>query len=210
MHKIRTMIRFNECRILPNNKALIVDVSIDNLSVFDNVKIANVFLDTQDTYNHHGPDTTREKDPSILLYSQDMTEYDVIKSGKHRHLRLEFPLKGYENNLLYVWVQADEDSFDVEAATAPCEWGRSTVISPVVNTQYLYSTLMNSVRQIEDTCNVPKDFINDFFRLQSIETALQSGHFEMANKYWNMFFKKDVVKHTHFHKPCGCKKNGRT
>jgi hypothetical protein len=49
------MIDFNELRITPDGKYLIIDVSINNASYYDNVFIKHIVIDTQDTYLHTGP-----------------------------------------------------------------------------------------------------------------------------------------------------------
>lgn len=49
------MIVFNKCDITDNGKCLMIDVSVDNLSYFDNVGIETIMIDTDKTYIDNGP-----------------------------------------------------------------------------------------------------------------------------------------------------------
>ena len=49
------MLHFNELKITPDNKNLIIDVSVDTDKYFDNIEIDKVIIDNQDTYNISGP-----------------------------------------------------------------------------------------------------------------------------------------------------------
>ena len=42
------MIQFNELRITSDNKCLIIDTQVEDLSYFVNVTIDSIFIDTQD------------------------------------------------------------------------------------------------------------------------------------------------------------------
>ena len=49
------MVNFNELRVSPDRKNLIIDVSIKDLSYYENVYIDSIIIDTQDTYIPSGP-----------------------------------------------------------------------------------------------------------------------------------------------------------
>ncbi len=49
------MIHFNELRITEDNKYLIIDVSVDSDSCFDDVTLDTIIVDNQDTYVDNGP-----------------------------------------------------------------------------------------------------------------------------------------------------------
>ena len=49
------MISFNELRITQDNRFLIIDVSVDSQSYFENVLLDSVIIDTQDTFVLNGP-----------------------------------------------------------------------------------------------------------------------------------------------------------
>ena len=49
------MLIFNELRITPDQKYLIIDVSVDNQKYYKNIQIDSIIIDTQDTYIDSGP-----------------------------------------------------------------------------------------------------------------------------------------------------------
>lgn len=48
---------------------------------------------------------------------------------------------------------------------------------------------MTNIKQIEKNCEIPRDLINDILKINAIELSLISGHYVLANKYWNKFYK---------------------
>ena len=69
------MIKFNELRITPNNESLIIDVSIEDASYFQNVVLDSIVIDTQDTYTQNGPSSK-----AVFNYVVAEEEYDSIYS----------------------------------------------------------------------------------------------------------------------------------
>ena len=48
---------------------------------------------------------------------------------------------------------------------------------------------MRYVKQVEETCELPKDLINLILQFKAIEYSINSGHFTQAIKYYNKFYK---------------------
>ena len=49
------MVQFNELRITPDNKELIIDVSVKDLDIYTNVYLDYIMIDNQDTFIEDGP-----------------------------------------------------------------------------------------------------------------------------------------------------------
>ena len=197
------MLRFNELRITSDNKCLIVDVQVEGLSYFNNVKIDSILLDTQNTWLSSGP-----SDKSVLLYSQDSSSLDTVNdsTGKRVRLEVEKPLiSPSENNMYFVYVVADISNAP-EVSEAPCDCNEDSIVGAVVNLHTLYSTLMDGIREIENFCDMPVNLINSFLREQVVEACLKTGNYPLAIKYWKEFFLDGTGKITS--KSCRC--NGRT
>ena len=197
------MLRFNELRITSDNKCLIVDIQVEGLSYFENVKIDSILLDTQDTWISSGP-----SDTAALLYSQDNSSLDTIKDSAGKHVRLEVgqPLiSPSENNMYFVYVVADISNAS-EVSEAPCDCSEDCIVGAVVNLHTLYSTLMDGIREVENSCDMPVNLVNSFLREQVVEACLKTGNYPLAIKYWKEFFLSGTGKTVS--KSCGC--NGRT
>lgn len=197
------MLQFNELRITADNKCLIIDTQVEDLSYFDNVKIDSIYLDTQDTWINDGPSSQ-----ATLLYSQESnTEFDVIKDDKGRHVRIEVGnpvITSSKNNMYFVYVLADVSNAP-EASQAPCTCSQDKIIGTVVNLYTLYNTLMSGIKELANDCEVPVNLINAYLRQQIIDACIKAGNYTMAIKYWKAFFlDSDKVYRS---KSCGC--NGR-
>ena len=48
---------------------------------------------------------------------------------------------------------------------------------------------MQYVKQVENSCELPRDFINMILQFKAIEYSINSGHFTQAIKYYNKFYK---------------------
>ena len=68
------MLHFNELRITPDNRHLIIDVSVDKQDYFQDVILESIVIDTQDTYVPNGPS-------SNPVYTYNVEEqYDLTYS----------------------------------------------------------------------------------------------------------------------------------
>ena len=193
------MIQFNELRITPDNKCLIIDASIEDLAPFKKVTIDSILIYTQDTFL-----TTGQSTKARIAYSPDNKVSDVIQSKNGRHVRLELqsPLVSLnENNMYFVYVVADVSNAP-ESMQAPCSCNKEIILGTVVNLYPVYTSLIGSVRELEQDCASPKTLINQFLRFQSVEAAIRSGNYPLAIKYWNKFFLREKVQVNY--KPCGC------
>lgn len=214
------MIYFKELGITPDNKQLIIDVGIEQLEKFQNVVIDSIYIDTQDTFIQSGPSdkslkvysqpehstvevytcpcikNVYERDTDAKIYVEDMYDRQNVR------LELTKPIIDFKkNNLYFVWVKAD--TMMAPELQSTCSCGSDTLLGTVLNKHIFYDTLMPSVREIEDTCSIPKNFIDNFLRINAIESSIKAGNYPLAIKYWNRFFNKKnhcCVKP----KPCGC------
>ena len=194
------MLQFNELRLTADNKCLIIDAQVEDLSYFTNVKIDSVFIDIQDTWVQSGP-----SDSAVRVYYKDYgTELDVINDSEGKHVRIEVPntlLDVSKNNMYFVYVIADISNAP-EALEAPCSCSQDTIIGTVINLYTFYQSLMNGVKDLEKTCEVPVNLINVFLRQQIIEACIRAGNYPLAIKYWKAFF-LDSEK-VYIPKTCGC------
>lgn len=193
------MLNFNELRLTPDNKCLIIDVSVEDISYFENVTIDSIFIDTQETWVPNGP-----SDKAVVVYSPENKVLDIIQDGEGRHVRLEIqkPLIDTSAKQMYFVYAIADTSNAPDAALAPCTCSNERILGTVVNTYYLYSTLLTGIKEIAADCGNTKNFINSFLRLQSIDASIRAGNYPLAIKYWNMFFNEEIKEINY--KPCGC------
>lgn len=214
------MIIFDQLSIAPSGQHLIIEARVDNSSYFDKVEIDSVVIDSQDTYVPNGPSSNPifiqqipqneldktysipecrcdpvledEDDSYCFTKGEQLTKYiKLVISEKE----LGVPLK---NSMLFVYIIAR----GYPSPDTPCGYDNSKVMGVVVNLYPYYQSMMSGVKEISDTCNVPKHFINNILRFKAIELSIKTGNYLQAIKYWKKFFSSDRVRS--IYKPCKC------
>lgn len=185
------MIDFNELRVSPDGKKLIIDASVKNLQYYDNVYIDAIIIDTQDTYIENGPSTN-----PIFYHEVATNSYDE----KRIRLELDSAILGtsLSDTLFFVYVVVK----GTPAADTPCGMDNQTTMGVVANLYPFYRTMVNYMKEVEDECEVPKNFIDALLRFKALELSIRTGHYAQAIKYWNKFFKS--IKSKTINTGCRC------
>lgn len=215
------MITFDQLSIAPSGKHLIIEARVDDFSYFDDVEIDSIVIDSQDTYVPNGPSSNPvfvqkiSQDEVDKTYSipedcgcnpvlEDDQDSYCFTEGEQRtryvkllisETELGIPLK---NSMLFVYVIAK----GYPSPDTPCGYDNSKVMGVVVNLYPYYQSMMSGVKEISDTCNIPRHFINNILRFKAIELSIKTGNYLQAIKYWKKFFSSDRVRS--IHKLCGC------
>lgn len=218
------MLHWNELRITPDNRYLIIDVSVDNDSYYDNIVLDSIIIDTQNTYVQNGPSsnpiyTFKAEDRYDLTYSvpedcncnpvledEDKSYCFTYGGEQSKHIRLILNHTdlnvSLSNNMFFVYAIAT----GTPAPDTPCGFDNSQIMGTVVNLYSFYQQTMCYIRELENDCQIPKEFINMILRLKALELSIRTGNYPQAIKYWNKFFLNQNNKVPIYN--CGC--NGRS
>lgn len=169
------MIQFNELRITPNDEKIIVDVEIANSVYYDNISIDSIVIDTQDTYVDNGPSAnavySTPVNSKFIRLSIDTEEYPELK-GK----------------MLFVYIiTAGEFPSDT-----PIEIIKYNTIGTIINKYPIYKKAMLYIKELADTNNIPKGFIDQILKIKALELSLKTGNYQEAIRYWNKLFKNNL------------------
>lgn len=203
------MISFNELRVTPDGKYLIVDVSIQNMDYYDTVFLDSLYVDTQDTFTELGPSKnpvykyTIDEDMSIVYTEDNQEVLDgvtgkriYISYGASKHVRKFIDIDAIGDNLFFVWVVArGEPSEDT-----PCGGKESMVLGVVYNKQLIYKKAMGYINTL-DNCNPPREFIDFMLRDKAFKLSLKVGNYNQAIQFWK---KLKGTKQTKIAPNCGC------
>lgn len=208
------MIEFLELRVTPDGKKLIIDASVKDLQYYNDVYIDAVIIDTQDTYIANGPSTNPvfsyevASNPDII-YSlpecngcgpiRDEEDDKICFSGqegdgeKRVRLELDSTVLGVSlgETLFFVYVIAK----GTPSADTPCGMDNQTTLGVVSNLYPFYKAMISYMKEVEDSCGIPKNFIDSLLRFYALELSIRTGHYAQAIKYWNKFF-KDIKSRT--------------
>lgn len=214
------MVDFNELRVSPDRKNLIIDVSIKDLSYYENVYIDSIIIDTQDTYIPSGPSNspifTYEVVSNVTpVYSlpdcgcnqvQDYIDKEncfETSNNEEKRVRLELDNTALDNhlkgNLFFVYVITK----GTPSSDTPCNMDNTINLGVTADTYPIYTNMLNSLKELE-SCETPKLFTDAFLRFKAFELSIKTGQYSQVINYWNKYFKSlDIPNNTN----CSC--NGR-
>ena len=215
------MVDFNELRVSPDRKNLIIDVSIKDLSYYENVYIDSIIIDTQDTYIPSGPSNspifTYEVVSNVTpVYSlldcgcdqvQDYIDKEncfETSNNEEKRVRLELDNTALDNhlkgNLFFVYVITK----GTPSSDTPCNMDNTINLGVTADTYPIYTNMLNSLKELE-SCGTPKLFTDAFLRFKAFELSIKTGQYSQVINYWNKYFKSlDIPNNNN----CSC--NGRT
>lgn len=192
------MLTFNELRITPDNKYLIIDVSVKDESYYKNVFIDSIVIDTQNTYVLFGPSSN-----PIYTYNSEDKEAAGNYSKKNIRLILNYQDLGYSltDNLFFVYAVAS----GAPAADTPCGMDNSIAMGTVVTLYPIYCKTIQYLKELNDNCNIPKGLIDLYLRIKALELSVKTGNYTQAINYWNKYFKVLIDKpDSKILRNCGC------
>lgn len=193
------MISFNELRVTPDGRYLVIDVQVQNLNYYKDIYLDSIHIDTQQTFIETGPSSNPiysyvvpDKIDNQIYTQEDnqevYTEYgeNVLVDGeslKIKHIRQFIDIDSIGNNLFFVWVVTKGNSTE----DTPCGMKDAITLGVAYNKLPVYNAAMKYINSIEG-CNIPREFMDFIFRKKAFETCLEVGNYNQAIKYWNKFF----------------------
>lgn len=146
------------------------------------------------------------------LYHATKLETGVHKYEKGKLVAVTTPIKSYRieinkndssltfrDNLLFVYVKTN----GTPASDTPCGMDEETTLGVTLYYYPIYNAMMNSIKELEKNCEVPKNFINSILRFKAFELAIDTEHYNQAIIYYNKFI-KNINLNTVISNKCNC------
>ena len=146
------------------------------------------------------------------LYPAAKLTTGVHKYEKGKLVAVTTPIKSYrieinkndstltfKDNLLFVYVKAN----GTPASDTPCGMDEETTLGVILYHYPIYNAMMNSIKELEKNCEVPKNFINSILRFKAFELAIDTEHYNQAIIYYNKFI-KNINLNTVTSNKCNC------
>lgn len=216
------MLIFNELRITPDQKYLIIDVSVDNQKYYENIQIDSIIIDTQDTYIDSGPSNnpiftynlTEENSNITQVYTDNYTpvldedtSYCYVESEEKQNKSIRLILNyqdlnvSLQDNMFFVYAIAT----GTPSADTPCGMDNSIVKGTIINLYPIYCKTIQYLKELDDSCIVPKNFMDMIIKLKALELSIKTGNSFQAIEYWNKYFKTLTNNNSQSNtKYCGC------
>lgn len=163
-------------------------------------------------YTFKVPDPTGEYTINGNTYSSEELTTGVHKYEKGKLVAVTTPIKSYrieinkndsiltfKDNLLFVYVKTK----GTPASDTPCGMDEETTLGVTLYHYPIYNAMMNSIKELEKNCEVPKNFINSMLRFKAFELAIDTEHYNQAIIYYNKFI-KNVNLNTVTSNKCNC------
>lgn len=198
------MLEFRELRVTPDGSHLIIDVAVREHSYYENVFIDSIIIDTQDTYTQNGPSSKpvyqykveedgvqnlyalpEECSCNPILVDEDKSYCFTYGYEEGRHVRLMLSTKDIPlNNMLFVYAIAK----GTPAPDTPCGFDNTIIMQTVVDLYPFYQNTLCFLKELNNSCEVPKGFTDMILRLKALELCIRTGNYPQAIKYWKKFF----------------------
>lgn len=189
------MLQWNELRITPDGKYLIVDVEVQNLDYYENIHINTLTLQV---YSKTGKSHTLYiwRDYSVpQIQGEDYRE--VGQNGvTYKHLRKVIDIDTIGDCLFFVTATNNDDFAD----DTPCGVKDTVLHGSVYNKYLLYSQSIKALKTMNN-CTPSKSLINYILQFKMFELALELGDTELAVTYWNNCTKGKLSNTSN---TCGC------
>lgn len=220
------MIKFNELRITDDGKYLLIDAEV--VDTEPNISINDVLIDTQDTYKAGTPSnnnvfsqdynntylnyvcTKTEEPDGIIVYEDNTKDIKLYSTrGDNNINRVHYKLSvkdlyskfidgDFNTCMLFIYVQIK----GYPSESTPCTGDNEYILGTVVNLQPMYDIIMSDVREIENECRLPMNFINKMLAYNAIDLSIKTGNYPLAIKYWNKVFRNNTTNTET--KSCNC------
>lgn len=181
------MIKFTDLRVQKGRLTIVAEVrEIDDY--YDDVYIDKIIVDTQDTFITSGPSANpiysgtvdgNKKEFSVSLSSTELGGIDI------------------DHTMFFVYGVAK----GTPAPDTPCGYDDINSVGVTFSMCPIYNKTMGYIKEVENSCEIPRDFVNMILQLKAIQYSVDSGHFTQAVKYYNKFYKNLSVNTSH---TCGC------
>ena len=176
------MLQWNELRITPDRKHLVIDVQVQPLPYYENVYIDALIIDTQKTFLETGPSN------KPLM---------TIPCGEEaKHVREFIDIDTLADNLFFIYAVASGEPTE----DTPCGMSDPYILGLAYDKYPMYTRGMSLIQEANG-CDPANDFINYILQQKAFDISLATGNYTQAIEYWNRFFdqKKQSVRNK-----CGC------
>lgn len=88
------------------------------------------------------------------------------------------------NNLFFVYIKTK----GTPSADTPCGMDNIVTLGVTSNLYPLYQHAFNYIKDISNTCSIPKNFINFILQYKAFQLSVKIGHYVEAIKQWKRLF----------------------
>lgn len=213
------MLLFDQLRISDDGKRMYINIHVNEADYFDNVYLDSITIanavNVLEAYesDHTDPTVTCAKyiyhlefDPNLkdAALVLDKGSFDAAYSGLGPGDANESFDGNLSGTLFFVYVKcklADGSSID---PCTPCTLDEEVTLGVTFDTNMMYQRVMQYTRELSDTCEIPKSFIDYILLWNGFKAAIETEHYIPAINFWKELFWSSNTIAKQGTKPCGC------
>lgn len=213
------MLHFNDLRYICDEKRILISVSIDTGTPFDKCFLDQIIIDSQDTYIDNGPSSTPVfqytfedgigmVDTPVFTEANPDSNVQVEDTGNNVYVSIQSfdETKGIQNAEITVDISKSSCNIDpkkdilfvyctakgtiADDGTLPCNADKNIIVGVLIDLSNIYKYSLGYIREVENTCSIPDNFIDYMLKLKTIQLLIKTGNYAMLVKYWKRYFRQ--------------------
>lgn len=194
------MLQWNELRITPDGKYLIIDVEVQNLDFYEKIHIETLWMevfDNADNYKSKGRKFYIWRDYNAPNPTGEEYESVGEEGTTYKRIRKFIDIDSIGDNIFFIHATNNDDF----ASDTPCGAKEISLDGIAYNKRLLYN---NAIKLFSKQCEcTPNDSLIDFIlHTKGFELSLEMCDYKGALKYWDFAVKN---KGANINYNCGCK-----
>lgn len=206
------MIVFDQLRISDDGDNLIISVHVNNASNFENVILRDIAILTADKASQ-----TTDLFPYIdsiyyYTFAHGLKSADfVLDKGSfdaaYTHTSTDgstasVPFTGeLSNNMFYVYIRVS----GAPDECTPCDISKEVTLGVTFDDTIFYQNVMQHTRDLADTCEISKGFIDMILKWNGLKAAIETEHYPVAYDFWKQLILGEGSGGVSYRtKKCGC------
>ena len=201
------MVTFNELRINNANNTLIVDCTVEDLTIYSDVYIKSIELYHYKNADSSGEPVNLSKVLTIFENDDDDTTIRTVrKCVPDTFAESVFGISVFEKGIFFVRVTCD-GTLPPQTMQFACGYDDMVDIGVVVDWKYLFDIGMGLIASMDVCGNICKSndnleqFILTWF---SLRLALEACDFDQLGILWDRFLRLSAFSTTSKVSGCGC------
>lgn len=200
------MVIFNDLRLSDDKKTLVVDCSIEEITIYSDMYIKSVYLDYYKNVTTPGVPS----DKALLIYENtedDETVKNLRKCISEASLVPAFGTTTFEGGMFYVIITCEGD-LPASTSTFYCGADDATDVGLVLDWKMVHETGMQFVAAMNtgcvSVCEDNKDFMSFVLLWNALKLALASCDYTQLATLWDKFKRVYSADSLGAVSGCGC------
>lgn len=115
----------------------------------------------------------------------------------HLEININEMLVSSMNNLYFIYVT----TIGNPTIDTPCCMDNKVTLKLLTNLYPLYQKAVNYLKEMNEECSIPKNFIDFILRYKALQISSKTGHYIESLKYWNRLYSTNINTTS---SKCGC------